>query len=104
MQLADFVASVPSDPIVYMLMAFVALTIMRTVIEVTPMIIALAPLMAPVAVKLGIPDIQFGLVFCMTVLVGMIHPAGRSDLVPHLLHRQHIARAPVLGDPALMRS
>lgn len=38
------------------------------------MIIALAPLMAPVAAKLGIPDIQFGLVFCMTVLVGMITP------------------------------
>lgn len=74
MQLADFVASVSSDPVVYMLMAFVALTIIGTVMEATPIIIALAPLMAPVAAKLGIPDIQFGLVFCMTVLVGMITP------------------------------
>ncbi|MCC7048349.1 MAG: TRAP transporter large permease [Alphaproteobacteria bacterium] len=73
-QLADFVASISSDPIVYMLIAFAALTIIGTVMEATPMIIALAPLMAPVAAKLGIPDIQFGLVFCMTVLVGMITP------------------------------
>ncbi|MCC6469925.1 MAG: TRAP transporter large permease [Alphaproteobacteria bacterium] len=72
--LADFVASVSGDPVVYMLISFAALTIIGTVMEATPMIIALAPLMAPVAAKLGIPDIQFGLVFCMTVLVGMITP------------------------------
>jgi tripartite ATP-independent transporter DctM subunit len=73
-QLTAFVVSISSDPIVYMLIVFVVLTIIGCVMDATAVIIALAPLMAPVAMQLGIPDVQFGLVFCMTVLVGMITP------------------------------
>ena len=74
MHLTEFVTSLSSDPTIYMLIVFVALTFIGMFMDATAVIIALAPLMAPVALKLGIPDIQFGLVFCMTVLVGMITP------------------------------
>jgi TRAP-type C4-dicarboxylate transport system permease large subunit len=73
-QLAEFMATVSSDPVVFMLVVFVTLTLVGMIMDATAIIIAVAPLLAPVAAGFGIPDLQFGLVFCMTVLLGMITP------------------------------
>jgi len=39
-----------------------------------PIMIALAPLLAPIAAQYGISDIQFGLVFVVTCLIGLVTP------------------------------
>jgi tripartite ATP-independent transporter DctM subunit len=73
-QLTKLMISVSDDPTVFMLVVFGALTIIGCLMDATAVIIALTPLLAPVALQYGIPDLQFGLVFLMTVLVGMITP------------------------------
>ena len=40
----------------------------------TPIMVALAPLLAPIAKQYGVPDIQFGLVFVITCLIGLVTP------------------------------
>ena len=73
-QLAEFMAGISSDPTVFMLGVLGTLLVVGMVMEATAVIIALAPLLAPVALGYGIHELQFGLVFCMTVLLGMITP------------------------------
>jgi len=42
--------------------------------DAVPIMIALAPLLAPIARQFGISDIQFGLVFVVTCLIGLVTP------------------------------
>jgi tripartite ATP-independent transporter DctM subunit len=73
-QMAAWLASLSNDPVVFMLLAFAFLALLGTVMDVTAAIIMLAPIMSPVALAFGISPLQFGLVFVMTMLLGMLTP------------------------------
>lgn len=73
-QVAEYLIAFTSDPMMFMFLVVVALMVLGTVLEPTPMIIALAPLLVPVARQYGIDDLQFGMVFIISCLVGMISP------------------------------
>jgi tripartite ATP-independent transporter DctM subunit len=73
-QLADYLTSISTDPLFFMLVVAVALFIVGMFIDVVMAIIALAPLLAPVAELYGVPTLQFGLVFILAIEIGLITP------------------------------
>jgi tripartite ATP-independent transporter DctM subunit len=72
--LADMLVNFTSDPAVFMLIVMLALLFLGMLMDAVPIIIALAPLLAPIAAHYGISDIQFGLVFVVTCMIGLVTP------------------------------
>ncbi|MEJ8571539.1 TRAP transporter large permease [Microbaculum marinum] len=73
-QLADFLISITTSPTVFMIIVMLALLVLGMMMDAVPLMIALAPLLAPVAQQYAIPDIQFGLLFVITCLIGLVTP------------------------------
>jgi len=73
-ELADFLVSLTSDPALFMLLVVIALLLLGMVMDAVAIIIALAPLLAPIARQYGIDDLQFGVVFVASAMVGLITP------------------------------
>ncbi|HEX9277662.1 MAG TPA: TRAP transporter large permease [Casimicrobiaceae bacterium] len=72
--LADFLVSLTSNPDVFMLLIVLALLVLGMLMDPVPIMIALAPLLAPIARQYGINELQFGLVFVVTCLIGLVTP------------------------------
>ena len=53
---------------------FESLLVLGMLMDAVPIMIALAPLLAPIARQFGINDIQFGLVFVVTCMIGLVTP------------------------------
>ena len=71
--LADLLVAV-GRPRVFMLLVVVVLSLLGMLMDAVPIMIALAPLLAPIAQQYGISDVQFGLVFVVTCLIGLVTP------------------------------
>jgi len=72
--LADFLVSLTTNADVFMVIVLVALLILGMLMDAVPIMIALSPLLAPIARQYGIDDIQFGLVFVVTCMIGLVTP------------------------------
>jgi len=72
--LADLLLSLSVGPIGYMLIVVVVLLILGMLMDAVPIMIALAPLLAPIAKQYGISEVHFGLVFVVTCLIGLVTP------------------------------
>lgn len=72
--LADFLIGLTSDPSVFMVLVVLVLLFLGMLMDAVPIMVALAPLLAPIAKQYGVPDIQFGLVFVITCLIGLVTP------------------------------
>jgi tripartite ATP-independent transporter DctM subunit len=73
-QLTEWLVGWSSSPIAFMCLVAITLFILGCVMDATAIIVALTPLVAPVAAQYGIPDLQFGLVFVFTCMVGLVTP------------------------------
>jgi tripartite ATP-independent transporter DctM subunit len=73
-ELTSFISQFSSDKTVFILLSVVILFILGLFMDATAIIVALAPLLAPVAATFGVDSIHFGLIFVMTVMIGMITP------------------------------
>jgi tripartite ATP-independent transporter DctM subunit len=73
-QLADFLTSITTDPQLFMVAVTVALLLLGMVMDATAITIALAPLLAPVARIYAIDDVQFGVLFVVCSMIGLITP------------------------------
>jgi tripartite ATP-independent transporter DctM subunit len=73
-QLADFVIGLTSDPTLFMVVVSIVLLLLGTVMDATAITIALAPMLAPIARLYGIDDLQFGVVFVVCCMIGLITP------------------------------
>jgi tripartite ATP-independent transporter DctM subunit len=73
-KLADLLVSVTADPTVFMLLVVVALLLLGMIMDAVAIIIALAPLLVPIARQYGIDDLQFGVVFVLSAMVGLVTP------------------------------
>ena len=71
---ADFLLSVTTSGTVFLLLVAAIVTFIGTVMEPVPIMIALAPLLAPIAKVYNVSDIHFALVFVVTSLIGMVTP------------------------------
>ena len=72
--LADVMVSLTSDPSVFMMIVVVVLLFLGMLMDAVPIMVALAPLLSPIAKQYGVPDIQFGLVFVITCMIGLVTP------------------------------
>ncbi len=65
---------VSADRMVFLLICVAILFLIGLFMDATAVIIAFAPLLAPVALNFGVDPLHFGVVFVMTVMIGMITP------------------------------
>lgn len=72
--LANSLVSFTENPLVFMALVMVALLVLGMLMDAAPLIIALAPLLAPIAQRYNVPDFQFGLLFVTTSMIGIVTP------------------------------
>jgi tripartite ATP-independent transporter DctM subunit len=73
-ELTAFLSQFSQDKMVFLLISVAILFLIGLFMDATAVIIALAPLLAPVALNFGVDPLHFGVVFVMTVMIGMITP------------------------------
>lgn len=73
-ELVGLLEPVMDEPRLLMFALLVILTLVGTVMDLTPTILILAPVLMPVVVKAGIDPIYFGVMFVMTGCVGLLTP------------------------------
>ncbi|MHA3902711.1 TRAP transporter large permease [Castellaniella sp. WN] len=73
-QLADWVLSLTSDPMVFIWITMALLVLVGMFMESNAAYIMLVPLFAPIAVNFGIDPIWFGFLFMYNLVVGMMTP------------------------------
>lgn len=71
---ANALIRLTQDPAVLLLLVNVLLLLVGMVIEGTAALILLTPILAPVAIKLGIDPIQFGVVMVLNLTIGGVTP------------------------------
>lgn len=73
-QMVDGLLSLSSEPLVILLAINVGLLALGTVMEGTALLVMLAPILAPLAVSLGVDPVQFGVVVVLNLTIGGITP------------------------------
>ena len=73
-QIATWITSVGVDWIVFLLIVNVLLLIAGNVMEASSIVLIMAPILFPVAVKLGIHPVHLGILMVVNMEVGMCHP------------------------------
>ncbi|MBM3521617.1 MAG: TRAP transporter large permease subunit, partial [Alphaproteobacteria bacterium] len=72
--IAGAIRTVSSDPVIFLLLVNLFLFVVGMFMETFAAIIILAPVLAPVAVQLGIDPIHFGLIMIVNLAIGMVTP------------------------------
>jgi TRAP-type transport system large permease protein len=92
--LAELLISVSADPMVLLGLVAASLLVVGMFLDAVPIIVALAPLLAPIARRYGIDDLQFAMVFILSSMIGLVTPpvgiilfmtAGISGVSPERL-------------------
>jgi TRAP-type transport system large permease protein len=73
-EIAGLLAPVLDHPKLLMAAIIILLTIVGTAMDLTPTILILGPVLAPLAAKAGIDQIYFGVMFVMVGAVGLLTP------------------------------
>ncbi|MDP3842275.1 MAG: TRAP transporter large permease subunit [Oxalobacteraceae bacterium] len=73
-QLTDTLAPLMDDPRVLMAAIMLLLLAVGTVMDLTPTILVMAPVLMPLALKAGIDGTYFGVMFVLVGTLGLIHP------------------------------
>jgi tripartite ATP-independent transporter DctM subunit len=73
-QLADFMTTLPGGWIGFMAVTIVVFLILGCLLEGLPAILLLAPLMFPIAKKLGINDVHYAMVVVTAMNIGLMMP------------------------------
>jgi C4-dicarboxylate transporter DctM subunit len=84
--------SLSSNPTVIIIVVLVILLIAGMVMETTPNVILLTPLLAPVGASLGYDPVHFGVIFVVTLAIGFVTPPVGLNLFV----ASSIARVPVM--------
>ncbi|WP_340107550.1 TRAP transporter large permease [Pikeienuella sp. HZG-20] len=81
-----------SDPTVLMLVMILILLVAGMLMETTPNVILLTPLLAPVASSIGLDPVHFGVIFVVTLAIGFVTPPVGLNLFV----ASSISRTPVM--------
>lgn len=79
-QLAAYFISLSSDPIVYLMLINVLLFIVGCLLNASAAITILTPILVPIAVKLGIDPVFFGVIMTTNLAIGCLTPPVGVDL------------------------
>ena len=73
-QIANWITSIGVNWIIFLLIVNVLLLVAGNVMEATSIVLIMAPILFPVAVKLGIHPVHLGILMVVNMEVGMCHP------------------------------
>ncbi len=73
-QLADWMIGMGLGPVGFLLLVNVLLLVAGNVMEPSSIVLIMAPILFPVAMKLGIDPVHFGILIVVNMEVGMCHP------------------------------
>jgi C4-dicarboxylate transporter, DctM subunit len=73
-QLADWLIGMGLGPIGFLLVVNLLLLVAGNVMEPSSIVLIMAPILFPVAVKLGVDPVHFGILIVVNMEVGMCHP------------------------------
>lgn len=73
-KVAESITSLSDNPTVFLAFIVILLLIVGMFMETNASIIILAPILAPVALELGIDPVHFGIVMIVTLSIGMVTP------------------------------
>ena len=73
-QVTEFLAPLLSEPRLLMFAIMLLLLAIGTVMDLTPTILVMGPVLMPIAVKAGIDPTYFGVMFILVGTLGLIHP------------------------------
>jgi C4-dicarboxylate transporter, DctM subunit len=73
-QMAQWLLNQGLGPIVFLLVVNVMLLLAGNVMEPSSIVLIMAPILFPVAMKLGIDPVHFGILIVVNMEVGMCHP------------------------------
>jgi C4-dicarboxylate transporter, DctM subunit len=72
--MADWMISQGFGPVIFLLVVNILLLLAGNVMEPSSIILIMAPILFPVAMKLGIDPVHFGILITVNMEVGMCHP------------------------------
>jgi C4-dicarboxylate transporter DctM subunit len=72
--MADWMIAQGFGPVVFLLVVNILLLLAGNVMEPSSIILIMAPILFPVAMKLGIDPIHFGILITVNMEIGMCHP------------------------------
>lgn len=78
--IGDAITGVSSNPIVLLLLFNVLLLLLGTFLDITPGLLILTPIFLPVAMKLGISPVHFGIIITFNLCIGIATPPVGSTL------------------------
>jgi C4-dicarboxylate transporter, DctM subunit len=73
-QIASAIRGVSSNPLIFLLLVNLFLFVVGMFMETFAALIILAPVLAPVALQLGIDPVHFGLIMIVNLAIGMVTP------------------------------
>jgi C4-dicarboxylate transporter DctM subunit len=73
-QIATWITSVGVDWVIFLLIVNLLLLLAGNVMEASSIVLIMAPILFPVAVKLGIHPVHLGILMVVNMEVGMCHP------------------------------
>lgn len=80
LQLAGLLELISTNPLVLLLIINVLLLVLGAVIDAMSLMIILTPVLAPIAVGMGVDPVHFGLIIVLNVTIGSITPPLGSTL------------------------
>ena len=72
--MADWMIMQGFGPVIFLLVVNILLLLAGNVMEPSSIILIMAPILFPVAIKLGIDPIHFGILITVNMEIGMCHP------------------------------
>jgi C4-dicarboxylate transporter DctM subunit len=63
-----------NSPALYIVFLMVILLIIGAIMEITPAVIILAPILVPIGVELGLDPLHIGVIYCINLTIGLMTP------------------------------
>lgn len=72
--IADLVIPIVQTKAVYLVVLCILMLIVGALMETLTSIVILAPILAPIGIELGIDPLVVGMVFCLSLIIGVVTP------------------------------
>jgi tripartite ATP-independent transporter DctM subunit len=79
-QLADLITSITRNPLLILLIINVALLLLGTFMDMSPLIVITTPILLPVVMEVGVDPVHFGIIMMLNLGIGLVTPPVGSVL------------------------
>ncbi len=103
LKVTDFFTSLSDNKYVILLLINVMLLVLGTLMDMSPLILILTPILLPVVKSMGVDPVHFGMIMMVNLGIGSDHAAGRHGAVRRQRGRQAQDRRRGTRDDAVLR-